>query len=41
MLGDIPNKEDISDEIKKLDYMTNTGFKISNDGLEMMPQCST
>lgn len=32
--GDIPNKEDISDEIKKLDYMTNTGFKISNDGLE-------
>lgn len=32
--GDIPNKEDISDEIKKFDYMTNTGFKISNDGLE-------
>lgn len=32
--GDIPHKEDISDEIKKFDYMTNTGFKISNDGLE-------
>ncbi len=32
--GNIPNKEDISDEIKKFDYMTNTGFKISNDGLE-------
>ena len=32
--GDIPNKEDISDEINKFDYMTNTGFKISNDGLE-------
>lgn len=32
--GNIPNKEDISDEIKKFNYMTNTGFKISNDGLE-------
>ena len=31
--GDIPSIEDMSSEANKFDYMKNTGFKVSNDGL--------
>ncbi|MBQ3421390.1 MAG: DUF5011 domain-containing protein, partial [Romboutsia sp.] len=32
--GDIPQSDQILDEIGKFDYMKNTGFKVSNSGLE-------
>lgn len=32
--GDIPESDQILNETDKLDYMLNTGFKVSNDGLE-------
>ena len=31
--GNIPSIEDMSSEANKFDYMKNTGFKVSNDGL--------
>ena len=31
--GDIPSIEDMSTEANRFDYMKNTGFKVSNDGL--------
>ncbi len=32
--GDIPSSEDMNNETNKFDYMKNTGFKVSNEGLE-------
>ena len=32
--GNIPRPEDMNNETNKFDYMKNTGFKVSNEGLE-------